>query len=69
MGQVKDLQAVGIAHLVLEGNPQEVKISNRILGFQGKKRQIMLSHNSVHVCPGRINPLTVDVRTPVKHFI
>ena len=33
LGQIQDLKHIGVAHLILEGNAQKVKILYRLLGF------------------------------------
>ena len=47
--QIQDLQNICITHFVLQGNAEKVKIFHRILGFQGKQRDMVVSRmKSVH---------------------
>ncbi len=40
LGQVQNLQDIGIAHFILYGYAQKIKILHRILGFQGKEGNV-----------------------------
>ena len=67
--QIQHLQDVGVAHLILNGNTQEIKILDRILGFQRKKRNLLLPHHFVHIIPRRIDTLTPGILSFVKHIV
>ena len=68
-GQVQHLQDVGIAELKLERKAQEIKDPHRILGFQGKQRDVVVPQQPVHIRPGRKNALTPGVLPPVEQLI
>ena len=68
-GQIQDLQDIGITHLILDGDPQEVKVPDGILGLQGEKRDLLLTHNGVQIRPGGVHPLAPYVLPAVEHII
>ena len=67
--QIQDLKNVGIAHLVLDRDAQEIKILHRILGFQGEQRDLPLPHDLVQVCPWGVDALTPDIIPAVEHVV
>ena len=69
MAQIQDLKNIGITHLKLNGNAQEIKLSDRILGFQRKKRDVLIPHYLIKVMPRRIHPFAPYVFPAVEHVI
>src|SRR5699024_2398338 len=67
--KIQYLQNVGIAHLILDRNAEEIKFPDRILGLQGKQRNVLLSHNPVQVGPWGVNTLAPRILSPVEHVI
>ena len=50
-GEIQKLKYIGIAHFITQCDPQEVKIFYRILGFQGKKRDLIFPHHLIQIRP------------------
>ena len=67
MAQVKYLKHIGIAHLISKGNTKEIKLLYRLLGFQGKERNMFLTHNFIQIHPRRKDTLTPDILTFIEH--
>ena len=67
--KIQHLKNIGIAHFVLDRDAEKVKILYRILGFQGKQRNVLLPHDLVQICPGRIDAFTPDVFSLIKHIV
>ena len=67
--KVKDLKNVCVTHLILESDAEEIKVFDRILAFNRKKRDMLLPHDRVKIGPRRIDSLTIRVFTPVKHVV
>ena len=59
--QVQRLQDVREAHLVLEGDAQQVVIPDRRAGFQREQRYVVLPHQVCHVHPRGEHPLAPGV--------
>ena len=45
--QIQHLQNIGVAHLVLQRDSQEIKILYGILGLDGKQRDLLFPHDLV----------------------
>ena len=69
MAQVKYLKHIGIAHLISKGNTKEIKLLYRLLGFQGKERNMFLTHNFIQIHPRRKDTLTPDILTFIEHVV
>ena len=67
--EVQHLKDIGVAHLILDREAEEVELLHGILGFQGEKGNVFFSHDLVKIGPGRINALTPDIVTLVEHII
>ena len=68
-GKIQDLEDICITHFILEGDPQDIKILHRVLGLDGKKRDMLFTHDGVQVGPRRIYPLTVHIRHLIEHIV
>ena len=69
LGQIQYLEHVGVAHLILQGDSQEIKILHRILGLQGKQRDFLLPEYGIQIRPWGIHAFTVYVLPLVKHGV
>ncbi len=67
--KIKHLQNIGIAHFILERNPEEIKAFHCILGFQGKQRDFFLTHDPVQIRPRGIDPLAPHILPAVEHVV
>ena len=67
--QIQNLQDIGVAHLILDGDAQEVKLPHRILGLQRKQRDLFFPHDLVKIGPWRIHPLAPDVISAIEHIV
>ena len=67
--QIKDLQNVRITHLKLNCDSEEIKILDRILGLQCKKRNLLFSHHFIQIMPWRVNSLTPHILSAVEHIV
>ena len=68
-GKLQDLEDVGVAHFILDGDSQEIAFPDRPLGLQREQRDLPLPHDAVQVGPGREHPLAVHVLPPVEHTV
>ena len=69
MRQIQGLQYVGVAHLILQGDSQEIKILHRILGLQGKQRDFLLPEYGIQIRPWGVHAFTVYVLPLVEHGV
>jgi len=56
--QVKQIEDVGEAHLVLQGKAQQVVATHLCLAFKSKEGNPLITHDCLHINPRRKNALT-----------
>ena len=60
--QLQHVQHVGVAQLILKGEPDEVEVCHRVAALQGIEGHPLLPHALLHVHPGGEHPLAPKVR-------
>ena len=68
-GKRQHIQHRGIAHLVLQGERDNVKVADRVAAFERAERKSILLHLLLHIQPGGKHALTPDVRLTVQHTV
>ena len=68
-GKLQDLQDVGIAHFILNGDAQKIKVFYGFLGFQGKQGYPLPPHDLIQIHPGGIYPFTPHIFKLIEHVI
>ena len=68
-GELQHLQDIGIAHLILQCDAEEIAFPHRPLALQRKQRDLLFPHHPVQVGPGREYPLTVHILPAVEHTV
>ena len=69
MAQIQYLKYIGITHLISKSNTKEIKLLYRLLGFQGKERNMFLTHDLIQIHPRRKDTLTPDIFTFIEHVV
>ena len=69
MAQIQDLKYIGITHLISKSNTKEIKLLYRLLGFQGKERNMFLTHDLIQIHPRRKDTFTPDIFTFIEHVV
>ena len=67
--EVQHLKDIGVAHLILDREAEEVELLHGILGFQGKQGNVLLPHDFIQIGPGRIDAFTPDVLPLIEHIV
>ena len=68
-GKIKNLQNIGITHLILQRDPEKIKIPDRLLRFQCKQRNMLLTHDLIQIHPRRIHSLAIYVIPLIEHIV
>ena len=67
--QIQHVENGGIAHFVLEGKAQEIKLTQRVTTLQRRERRTALQHLFLHIRPGSIGALAPDVLMGIQTMI
>ena len=67
--KVEHIEHIGVDHLVLEGESEEVKCMDFPARFEGKERDALLPHLFLHIHPRRIDALGENVRAAVQYLV
>ena len=69
VGQLQHIEDGGVAHLVLEGEAQEVEIGDGVAALQAGEGDILLTHLLLHIHPGGVGALAPDVVVEVEAMV
>ncbi len=67
--QIQHIEDIGIAHLILQGESQNIKLGKGGIGFKGIKRDASLTHEPLHINPGRKNPFAVGILPLIQNMV
>ena len=68
-GQLQHMEDVGVAHLIADGEGDQVEVLHRVVALQRPKWQTVGLHSLLHVAPGREDPLAPDLGHFVHHAV
>ena len=68
-GKIQHVQDVGVAHLIADGEGDQIKVPYGLLTFQTAKRQVGLAHGLLHIAPWRKDPLAPDALLSVHDVV
>ena len=67
--QIQHVQNIGIAQLILQRKPDDIKILDGVAAFQCVERNVLLTHESFHIRPGRKDTFAPYALHPVQAAI
>ena len=67
--QLQHIEDGGVAHLILEGEAQEVEVHDRVAALQTGEGHVLLLHLLLHIHPGGIGALAPDVVVEVEAMV
>ena len=69
LGQIQHLEHIGVTHFILQRDSQKIELFHRILRFQRKQRDMLLSHDSIQIYPWRIDSLAPYIPHGIEHIV
>ena len=67
--QLQHIQHGGVAHLVLEGEAQEIEVRHGVAALQAGEGDVLLAHLLLHIHPGGIGALAPDIVVEVEAMV
>ena len=69
VSELKHIEHICKAQLVLESKADEIKVGNRVSAFEGVERNIVLHHQLLHINPRRKDALAPDIIARVEKAV